>query len=297
MAGVGGAGGSSGGGRGGASSAGRSGGGRGSSGAGKAGKAGGSSADKGSKAGKAEASAKAAEAKAAEAKSKAEAERAADKVETQNAQQKAEAAARADTAAQSQEQARQQDAVQAADEARAATDPVQHAEDVASGTSSASKVAGALTDNKVVGRAGGIAGTIANGIDTAQNATQAVDAALKGDTDQALKSGTDAVISGVKTAAGLADSPLGTAAKIGSRFAGPAAALSAAVDSANFSNSLSTAVAEGGVGNWAQAGWDGVKAGLSTASIVPGIGAVPGAVAGAMDIAESIFGGPSSWFG
>ena len=76
-----------------------------------------------------------------------------------------------------------------------------------------------------------------------------------------------------------------------------AAALGLASDTANFANSYAKAVNEGGFRNWAGATFDAAKVGLSAASMAPGVGVVPGAIAGALDLGQMAYNGIGSWLG
>lgn len=304
MAGVGGAGG---GGSKGGGSAGRAGGSRGGSKAGggnKGGKAGktAKSAKTGAKAdaSKAKATKDAAKAKAAaEVKS----ELAKDRVSTDKSQQQAEKAVKATEKSATEQKARQESvdkAVQAAKTAETtkAADPINDAKDRADIVSKSIDVAAGLGKSSAVAQGlGSIGTTIAKGIETGQQTAKTIDAIQNGDTSKALNEGGKAVISGVQTLAAAANTPLGKLAKIGSRFGGPAAALSLASDAANFTNSYAKAVNEGGIGNWTNATVDAAKTALSAASLAPGVGVVPGAIAGAIDLGQMAFNGISSWLG
>jgi len=172
------------------------------------------------------------------------------------------------------------------------------AEDAARSVRAVGGIASAVAGTKGLGKAFGSSGQAAfKAIETGAHVGKAYDAAINGDTGKALEEGGRAVISGMQSAAALAKSPIGKVAKFGSRFAGPAAAFAAAMDTDTFARSYNTALKEGGVGNWAQASWDGAKAGLSFASMVPGVGAVPGAIAGAMDLGQLAFQGVRGWLG
>lgn len=294
MAGVGGAGGSKGGGGASRSSASRGG--------AKTGGAKSSKAGKSASAAKTGAKADAAKAKATQdaAKTKAAAEvkseLAKDKVASDKTQVQAEKSVTAASNAQAEQQQRQENVNKAVTDARAA-DPITQAADKSGVVDKVSKVVDGVTGGNPTSKGvGAIASTISNGIATGQHTANAIDAATKGDTTKALNEGGQAVVSGVQTLAAAAQTPFAKAVKIGARFAGPAAALSAAVDTAQFSDSLSKAVNEGGVSNWAKAAWDGTKAGLSTASMVPAAGAIPGAIAGAMDLGEMASNAIGSWW-
>jgi hypothetical protein len=156
----------------------------------------------------------------------------------------------------------------------------------------------------LAGKTGGLISAANNANSAIQNGIETVRAAQEGRTNDAINAAKDTVVDSAKTISavnGLIDpnltkGALKTFGKGVSRLAGPAGAIAAASDWNDFNNAITQARRTGTTSDAFKAGWAGVKAGLSTMSLAPGAGAVPGAVATAMDVAEFGANAIAGWF-
>jgi hypothetical protein len=228
-----------------------------------------------------------------------EAQQAQEARETQQSVDTAVAEARTAQQTQDTQQAQQDQATEDAENAVSAVagPAAQTAETAQKAVSGVDAVATGLGKDLGTSTTAGALGVVSNGLATVDSAARTVDAIQDGDVAAATEAGVETAVNAAATAKSALDTPLGKVGAAASRFGGPLAAVAAANDMVKAGEAYANYVDNPSLSTGFAATWSGVKAGLSTASMAPGLGAAPAIAAGAMDIAEAGYNMVSGWFG